>query len=78
MKNLSVVLRQLFIIGMITGSMAFFSSCDSCSREGSNSQGTQDGNTANGQTDGTQKPGDNQNSGSTEGTNSSSGTRSDR
>jgi hypothetical protein len=74
MKNFKI----LFIAMIITGSLNLFSSCDSCSREGSNSEGTEAGNRSNGQTDGTQKPGDNKDSGSTEGTNSTSGTGSDR
>lgn len=78
MKNLKFSLKLFCITLLITGSMNIFSSCDSCSREGSNTQGTDAGNTSNGQTDGTQKPADNQDSGSTEGTNSTSGTGSDR
>ena len=77
MKNLTSLFRLIFAAIVLSVGINLFSACDSCSREGSNSAGTEAGNTSNGQTDGTQKPGDNQDSGSTEGTNSSSGTKSD-
>lgn len=79
MKNLRIVVRSLFIATLFTGGMNLFSSCDGCSRSsGTNNEGTETGNSSNGETRGTEKPADNEGSGSTEGTNSGSGSSSDR
>jgi len=79
MKNLKSTLRSILIVAVLFGGMNLFSSCDGCSRSsGTNNEGTETGNSANGESRGSEQPADNENSGSTEGTNSSSGTKSDR
>jgi len=79
MKNLKSITRSLFLASVLLGSLHLFSSCDGCSRSsGTNSEGTETGTSTNGDTRGTEQTGDNENSGSTEGVNSSDGTKSDR
>jgi len=79
MKNLNTIARSLLLASVLTISLNLFSSCDGCSRSsGTNNEGTETGNSTNGDTRGSEKSGENEGSGSTEGTNSSSGTKSDR
>ena len=79
MKMIALLKRTLLVVIMVSG-LTITSSCDSCNRPngGSNDSGTGAGKEANGDIDGSARPADNEDSGSTEGTNTSSGTGSDR
>jgi hypothetical protein len=71
MKRLPLIKQLLFALILIVG-MNIYSSCDSCSHKtDGSSEGTRDGIDANGDTRGSEEPADNENSGSTEGTGSS-------
>lgn len=64
-----ILIKQLFFTLVLIAGMNIYSSCDSCSRQpDGNSEGTRDGMDANGDTRGSEEPADNENSGSTEGT----------
>jgi len=67
------IMRQLFIASFLIAGMSFFSSCDGCSRTDGTGEGTEDAVEANGDTDGSEFPADNEDSGSTEGTGTSAG-----
>jgi len=75
----STALKNALFAALLVAGMNVVSSCDSCSRrdEGSNSTGTSDGNEANGDIDGSETPADNENSGSTEGTDDSANAGTD-
>lgn len=69
--------KQLLLAALFIGGMQFYTSCDGCSRTDGNSEGTQDAIEANGNTDGSESPGDNEGSGSTRGTGTDSGNAAD-
>lgn len=69
MKRLILIKQLLFPLILIAG-MNIYSSCDSCNRPDSNTEGVRDGMDANGDKRGSEEPADNENSGSTEGTGS--------
>lgn len=65
--------KQLLFAALLMGGMQFYTSCDGCSRTDGNREGTEDAIEANGNTDGSETPADNENSGRTEGTGTSAG-----
>lgn len=67
-------LRKVAGIAVLFISMNMLTSCNGCSNPGSNDTGTSDGNEANGDTDGSPRPGGNENSGSTQDSDTRSGT----
>ena len=71
------VTKQLLLAALLIGGMQFYTSCDSCSRTDGNSEGTEDAIEANGDTNGSESPADNENSGSTPGTGTDSGNGAD-
>lgn len=69
MKKLTTI-NQVFAIALLISIMSLNTSCDSCSRKDGSEKGTEDGRDANATGSGSEAPGDNENSGSTDGTGS--------
>ena len=74
MKKLT---KQLLLAALLVGGMQLYTSCDSCSRTDGSGEGTEDAIEANGDTRGSESPGDNEGSGSTQGTGTDSGNGAD-
>ena len=67
MKTAVLFVRKALLVTVVISGMNLFASCDSCSRNGNNTEGTQTGQEANGDNSATKKPGDNEDSGSMQG-----------